>query len=232
MSSMRTLAIDDFTAASITSWNHPAEKCGVCVREGMQHSYTTQYIHRYLCSFYYFPVPHLSATSCTLGSFTYLLCIVTSLSSSSVVWCKTNLQIGQGKKSYIQTGSRDTIRICLLNQQSRNLWSFTETINREMADLEVNVSLMNSRYVRSNLHVLHVWSWAQFLWVKCIKFLSRVVFVVPADFYTSIGHFAVPSTWLQRPNCEYPIQIIWAILAHQQIVVLSSCKELFLIWLT
>jgi hypothetical protein len=34
-----------------------------------------------------------------------------------------------------------------------------------MADLEVNVSLMNSRYVRGNLHVLHVWSWAQFLWV-------------------------------------------------------------------
>jgi hypothetical protein len=101
MSSMRTLAIDDFTAASITSWNHPAEKCGVCVREGMQHSYTTQYIHRYLCSFYYFPVPHLSATSCTLGSFTYLLCIVTSLSSFSVVWCNTNLQIGQAKKSYI-----------------------------------------------------------------------------------------------------------------------------------
>jgi hypothetical protein len=111
MSSMRTLAIDGLAAASITSWNYPAEKCGVCVREGMQHSYTTQYIHRYLCSFNYFPVPHLSATSCTLGSFTYLLCIVTSLSSFSVVWCNTNLQIGQAKKIYIQTGSRDTIRM-------------------------------------------------------------------------------------------------------------------------
>jgi tRNA threonylcarbamoyladenosine modification (KEOPS) complex Cgi121 subunit len=33
--------------------------------------------------------------------------------------------------------------------------AFTETINREMADLEVNVSLMNSRYVTGNLHVLH-----------------------------------------------------------------------------
>jgi hypothetical protein len=132
MSSMRTLATDDLAAASITSLNYPAEKCGVCVREGMQHSYTTQYIHRYLSSFYYFPVPHLSATSCTLGSFTYLLCIVTSLSSFSVVRCNTNLQIGQANKIYIPTGSRDTIRICPLNQQGRNLWSFTETINREM----------------------------------------------------------------------------------------------------
>jgi hypothetical protein len=99
MSSIRTLAFDDLAASSINSWNYPAEKCGVCVREGMQHNYTTQYIHRYLCSFYYFPVPHLSATSCTLGSFTYLLCIVTSLSSFSVVQCNTNLQIGQAKKS-------------------------------------------------------------------------------------------------------------------------------------
>jgi hypothetical protein len=125
--------------------------------------------------------------SCNLGSFTYLLCIVTSSASFSVVWCNTNLQIGQAKKIYIQTGSRDTIRICPLNQQSRNLWSFTETINREMADLEVNVSLMNSRYVTGNLHVLHAWSWAQFLWVKCMKFLlelclwSLQIFTLPLD---------------------------------------------------